>query len=88
MLLAHSNVQARKDVTPSLSGKVVSTLTVGLVNPGPTTNLNPAPERRMMAVSGGLLNFWSWHSIFWAFAGAGLTIFVLTLTIASSRDSR
>ena len=57
LLLAHSNVQARKDAPPSLSGKVVSTLTVGLVNPGPTTDLNPAPERRMMAVSGGLLNF-------------------------------
>ncbi len=40
-----------------------------------------------MLGSGGLLNFWSWHSIFWAFAGAGLTIFVLTLTIASSRDA-
>ena len=40
-----------------------------------------------MLGSGGLLNFWSWHSIFWAFAGAALTIFVLTLTIASSRDA-
>jgi len=40
-----------------------------------------------MLGSGGLLNFWSWHSIFWAFAGASLTIFVLTLTIASSRDA-
>src|SRR6202050_5063818 len=39
-----------------------------------------------MLGSGGLLNFWSWHSIFWAFTGAALTIFVLTLTIASSRD--
>jgi EmrB/QacA subfamily drug resistance transporter len=39
-----------------------------------------------MLGSGGLLNFWSWHSIFWAFAGAAFTIFVLTLTIASSRD--
>jgi MFS family permease len=39
-----------------------------------------------MLGSGGLLNFWSWHSIFWAFAGASLTIFVLTLTVASSRD--
>jgi EmrB/QacA subfamily drug resistance transporter len=39
-----------------------------------------------MLGSGGLLNFWSWHSIFWAFAGASLTIFILTLTIASSRD--
>ncbi len=40
-----------------------------------------------MLGSGGLLNFWSWHSIFWAFAGASLTIFVLTLTIASSRET-
>ena len=40
-----------------------------------------------MLGSGGLLNFWSWHSIFWAFAGAALTILVLTLTIASSRDA-
>ncbi|WP_292988764.1 MFS transporter [Mycobacterium sp.] len=39
-----------------------------------------------MLGSGGLLAFWSWHSIFWAFAGAALTIFLLTLTIASSRD--
>ncbi len=39
-----------------------------------------------MLGSGGLLNFWSWHSIFWAFAGAALTIFILTLTIASSRE--
>jgi EmrB/QacA subfamily drug resistance transporter len=40
-----------------------------------------------MLGSGGLLHFWSWHSIFWAFAAAGFTIFVLTLTIASSRDA-
>jgi MFS family permease len=39
-----------------------------------------------MLGSGGLLSIWSWHSIFWAFAGAALTIFALTLTIASSRD--
>jgi EmrB/QacA subfamily drug resistance transporter len=39
-----------------------------------------------MLGSGGLLNFWSWHSIFWVFAGASLTIFIPTLTIASSRD--
>ncbi len=39
-----------------------------------------------MLGSGGLLSFWSWHSIFWTFAGASLTIFILTLTIASSRD--
>jgi MFS family permease len=40
-----------------------------------------------MLGSGGLLNFWSWHSIFWVFAGASLTIFIPTLTIASSRDA-
>jgi EmrB/QacA subfamily drug resistance transporter len=40
-----------------------------------------------MLGSGGLLHFWSWHSIFWSFAGAGLTLFVLTLTIASSREA-
>jgi MFS family permease len=40
-----------------------------------------------MLGSGGLLTFWSWHSIFWGFAGAALTIFILTLTIASSRDA-
>jgi hypothetical protein len=57
LLLAHSKVEARKDTPPSLSDKVVTALTVGLVNPGPTTNLNPVPERRMMRVSGGLLSF-------------------------------
>jgi hypothetical protein len=57
LLLAHSDVQARKDAPPALSGKVVTALTVGLVNPGPTTALNSAPERRMMQVTGGLLNF-------------------------------
>jgi EmrB/QacA subfamily drug resistance transporter len=40
-----------------------------------------------MLGSGGLLHLWSWHSIFWAFAGAGLTLFVLTLTIASSKEA-
>jgi EmrB/QacA subfamily drug resistance transporter len=40
-----------------------------------------------MLGSGALLNFWSWHSIFWAFAGAALTTLVLTLTIASSREA-
>jgi hypothetical protein len=57
LLLAHSNVQARKDAPPALSDKVITALTVGLVNPGPTTALNTSPERRMMQVSGGLLNF-------------------------------
>jgi EmrB/QacA subfamily drug resistance transporter len=36
--------------------------------------------------SGTLLHFWSWQSIFWAFAGAGAGIFILTCTVASSRD--
>ena len=40
-----------------------------------------------MLGSGGLLHFWSWHSIFWAFAGVGLTLFVLTLTIATSKEA-
>lgn len=40
-----------------------------------------------MLGSGALLHFWSWHSIFWAFTGGGLTLFVLTLTIASSKQS-
>ena len=39
-----------------------------------------------MLGSGGLLHLWSWHSIFWAFAGAALSLFVLTLTIASSKE--
>jgi MFS family permease len=40
-----------------------------------------------MLGSGALLNFWSWHSIFWAFAGAALTTLILTLSIASSREA-
>jgi EmrB/QacA subfamily drug resistance transporter len=40
-----------------------------------------------MLGSGGLLHLWSWHSIFWAFAAAGLAIAALTLTIASSKES-
>jgi len=40
-----------------------------------------------MLGSGALLHFWSWHSIFWAFAGVALTLFVLTLTIASSKEA-
>ncbi len=39
-----------------------------------------------MLGSGLLLRFWSWHSIFWAFAGAAALIFVLTCTVATSRD--
>jgi EmrB/QacA subfamily drug resistance transporter len=36
--------------------------------------------------SGVLLHFWSWQSIFWAFAVAGIGMFILTWTVASSRD--
>lgn len=37
-------------------------------------------------VTGLLLQFWSWQSIFWAFAGAGALLFVLAWTVSSSRD--
>lgn len=40
-----------------------------------------------MLGSGGLLHLWSWQSIFWAFAGAAATLFALTLTIATSKES-
>lgn len=40
-----------------------------------------------MLGSGGLLHFWPWQSIFWGFAGAGAVLFVLALTIATSRES-
>jgi EmrB/QacA subfamily drug resistance transporter len=40
-----------------------------------------------MLGSGGLLHIWSWQSIFWAFAGAGAVMFVLTLTVATSKES-
>lgn len=36
--------------------------------------------------SGVLLHFWSWQSIFWAFAVSGAGLFALTCTVASSRD--
>lgn len=36
--------------------------------------------------SGVLLHFWSWHSIFWAFAISGAGLFGLACTVASSRD--
>ena len=36
--------------------------------------------------TGLLLNFFSWQSIFYAFAAAGLLMFVATCTISSSRD--
>lgn len=39
-----------------------------------------------MLGSGGLLHLWSWHSIFWAFAGAGLTLAALALTTTTSKD--
>ena len=37
-------------------------------------------------VTGILLEFWSWQSIFWAFGGAGVLLFGLTCTVSSSRD--
>jgi EmrB/QacA subfamily drug resistance transporter len=37
--------------------------------------------------SGALLHFWSWQSIFWALGGAGVLLFVLGCTVASSRVS-
>ena len=39
-----------------------------------------------MLGSGTLLHFWSWRSIFWAFAASAALIFVLACTIKSSRD--
>ncbi len=39
-----------------------------------------------MLGSGTLLHFWSWRSIFWAFAGFAALIFVLACTVKSSRD--
>jgi EmrB/QacA subfamily drug resistance transporter len=39
-----------------------------------------------MLGSGALLYFWSWQSIFWAFAGCAALIFVLACTVSSSRD--
>ncbi|MCX2712152.1 MFS transporter [Mycolicibacterium sp. J2] len=39
-----------------------------------------------MLGSGLLLQIWSWHVVFWAFAAAAALTFVLTLTIAESRD--
>lgn len=38
--------------------------------------------------SGVLLHFWSWQSIFWAFAISGAGLFGLACTVASSRDQR
>ncbi len=39
-----------------------------------------------MLGSGLLLNFWDWHAIFWSLGIAGLVIFALACTVASSRD--
>jgi EmrB/QacA subfamily drug resistance transporter len=39
-----------------------------------------------MLGSGTLLHFWSWRSIFWAFAIFAAVIFVLACTVNSSRD--
>jgi EmrB/QacA subfamily drug resistance transporter len=39
-----------------------------------------------MLGSGTLLHFWSWRSIFWAFAIFAAVIFVLACTVTSSRD--
>ena len=36
--------------------------------------------------TGILLHFWSWQSIFWAFAGASALLFALACTVSSSRD--
>ncbi|MGE2718302.1 MFS transporter [Mycolicibacterium celeriflavum] len=38
--------------------------------------------------SGVLLHFWSWQSIFWAFAISGAGLLALTCTVASSRDQQ
>jgi EmrB/QacA subfamily drug resistance transporter len=39
-----------------------------------------------MLGSGLLLHYWSWHSIFWAFAAAGAILFGLTFTVGTSKD--
>jgi MFS family permease len=39
-----------------------------------------------MLGSGALLHFWSWRSIFWAFAAFAALIFVLACSVSSSRD--
>jgi EmrB/QacA subfamily drug resistance transporter len=39
-----------------------------------------------MLGSGTLLHFWSWRSIFWAFASIAALIFILACTVKSSRD--
>lgn len=37
-------------------------------------------------ITGGLLHFWGWQSIFATFAVAGVGLFTLTCTVSSSRD--
>ncbi|OBB87332.1 MFS transporter [Mycolicibacterium peregrinum] len=37
-------------------------------------------------ITGGLLHFWGWQSIFTTFAVAGVGLFILTCTVSSSRD--
>ncbi|MBN3452513.1 MFS transporter [Mycobacterium sp. DSM 3803] len=39
-------------------------------------------------ITGALLHFWAWQSIFAAFAAAGIGLFALTCTVPSSRDDR
>lgn len=39
-----------------------------------------------MLGSGLLLRFWDWHAIFWSLGIAGLAIFALACTVASSRE--
>ena len=41
-----------------------------------------------MLGSGTLLHFWSWRSIFWAFAGFAALIFVFACSVSSSRDEK
>ena len=41
-----------------------------------------------MLGSGLLLRYWPWQSIFWALAGAGVLLFVLTWTVSDSRDAQ
>lgn len=40
-----------------------------------------------MLGSGALLHFFDWQAIFWGFAGAGVLMLLLTLTIATSKES-
>jgi EmrB/QacA subfamily drug resistance transporter len=40
-----------------------------------------------MLGSGLLLEHWSWQSIFWALAATGVILFVLTLTVGTSKES-